>query len=132
MIISVETSAALKLVARESESEEVAAHLERSHQDGHRLVSSMLLFTELPCAAGRRQGAVEAAVNAVLDNFWLTELINDDLLRAGQSSWGLRIADAIHLAVALRLRAGALVAYDRELLTAAESVGLRTLSPGRT
>lgn len=54
MIIYVDTSAALKLVVEEAESGPVAEFLTEAGQKGGRLVASMLLHTELHCAANRR------------------------------------------------------------------------------
>ena len=54
MIHYVDTSAALKLLVEEAESGELAAVLDAAAHAGDRLVASMLLFTELHCAARRR------------------------------------------------------------------------------
>ena len=131
MIRYVDTSAALKLLIDEVESTALARNLDRSAQKGDPLVSSMLLFTELHCAAQQRSEIDAGGVNAVLDGLHLVDLERDDLLRAGSSSWGLRSADAIHLAVALRVGAMELVAYDAELCTVAEQAGLTSSAPGR-
>lgn len=129
MIHYLDTSAALKLVVDEDESTALAHHLNRVVKRGDELVASMLLFTEMHCAAGRR-GAISAdSVNTVLESVALVNLERDDLLRAGTSSWGLRSAAAIHLAVALRLEVDTLIAYDAELLRRATDVGLTTESP---
>lgn len=130
MILYVDASDALKLVVEEPESEELATHLEQVLTEGNDLVASMLLFTELHCAADRRGELEPDLVNAVLDTIDLVDLSRQDLGRAGTSAWGLRGADAIHLAVALRLEADVLVAYDAALLSAARRVGLPTLTPG--
>jgi predicted nucleic acid-binding protein len=44
---------------------------------------------------------------------------------------GLRSADAIHLATAIRVQSDVLVAYDAELLAAAVVAGLNVAHPGR-
>lgn len=129
MIHYLDTSAALKLVIEEPESAALARHLNRVTGAGHDLASSMLMFTELHCAASRRAGIDAAAVNGVLDAVTLVDLDRGDLLRAATSSWGLRSADAIHLAVALRLEVDTLIAYDEELSTSARLVGLRVVAP---
>lgn len=129
MIHYLDTSAALKLLIEEPESHSVASHLDQVVGDGHDLISSMLLFTELHCAAGRR-GTLDAhAVNSVLEGVTLLDLQRTDLMRAGTSAWGLRSADSIHLAVALRLEADALITYDVELAAAASRAGLQVQSP---
>lgn len=89
----------------------------------------MLLFTELHCAAQCRGSLDGAAVNRVLDGVSLIDLERSDLLRAGTSSWGLRNADALQLAVALRVEAEELVAYDQELVAASERAGLAVARP---
>ena len=130
MIRYIDTSAALKLLIEERESASLAADLEQSARRGDRLVSSLLLFTELHCAGSRRGSFDPAAVNAVLDGLDLIDVDRSDLLRAGSSSWGLRSGDAIHLAVALRLEAQELVAYDEDLLAASQRAGLAVVRPG--
>ena len=57
------------------------------------------------------------------------DLTREDLLRAGTSHWGLRSADAIHLAAALRVGADAMVVYDLELSDRVVEVGLRLFAP---
>lgn len=129
MIIYVDTSAALKLVVEEAESGSVAEFLTAAGQKGGRLVASMLLHTELHCAANRR-GLPPELVNAVLDAINLVDLTRSDLLYAAALPGTLRSADAIHLATAIRLETQTLVAFDKELVAVATQAGLRTLSPG--
>ncbi|MBK7721216.1 MAG: type II toxin-antitoxin system VapC family toxin [Austwickia sp.] len=130
MIRYLDTSAALKLLVQEAETDALAIQLTAWASRGDRLVASMLLLTELHCAARRRRELDPHAVQAVLDAVLLVDIARDDLLRAASSAWGLRSADAIHLATALRLDADELIAYDRELLAAAQDAGLRTTTPG--
>lgn len=130
MIRYLDTSAALKLVIAEPESVALADELNRSVDRGDDLVASMLLFTELHCAAQRRHQLSISAVNAVVDRLTLFNLTRADLLRAATSAWGLRSADAIHLAAALRIQADDLITYDRELTATAAQAGLRTSRPG--
>lgn len=129
MIRYVDTSAALKLLVTESETEALATELTSATARGDRLVASMLLHTELHCAA-RRRGTLDAnAVRILLDSVTLVDVAREDLLRASTSAWGLRSADAIHLATALRLDVDDLITYDLELRRAAETTGLTTSSP---
>ena len=130
MIIYVDTSAALKLVVEEPESGATAEFLSAAGQQGDRLVASMLLHTELHCAANRR-GLPPELVNAVLDAINLVDLTRSDLLYAAALPGKLRSADAIHLATAIRLETKTLVAFDGELVRASTEAGLHTLSPGR-
>ena len=129
MIVYVDTSAALKLVVEEPESGPTAEFLSSAGQRGGRLVASMLLHTELHCAANRR-GLPQELVNAVPDGINLVDLTRSDLLYAAALPGKLRSADAIQLAAAIRLEAQALVAFDRELVRAATQAGLRTVTPG--
>ncbi|BCW53689.1 ribonuclease VapC [Arthrobacter sp. StoSoilB19] len=129
MILYVDTSAALKLVVEEPESGPTAEFLSTAAQRGDRLVASMLLHTELHCAANRR-GLPPELVNAVLTGINLVDLTRSDLLYAAALPGKLRSADAIHLAAAIRLEADRLIAFGKELLGAATRAGLHTISPG--
>ncbi len=123
-----DTSAAMKLVLDEPQSDALTADLAGS--DDRRLVSSWLLHTEMHCAAGRHPQDVDPeAVRAVLDSVSLIDLTRGDLLAAGTHT-PLRSNDAIHLAVALRVGADEIVTYDGELIEQAAAAGLPILSPG--
>ncbi|MDP9888299.1 type II toxin-antitoxin system VapC family toxin [Pseudarthrobacter enclensis] len=129
MIVYVDTSAALKLVVEERESPSTAEFLSAAGQRGDRLVASMLLHTELHCAANRR-GLPADLVNAVLAGINLVDLTRSDLLYAAALPGRLCSADAIHLAAAIRLEAQTLVAFDKKLVRAATQAGLHTVAPG--
>jgi uncharacterized protein len=129
LIIYVDTSAALKLVVEEKESASAAMYLTAAAREGSQLVASMLLYTELHCAA-RRRGLPAELVNTVLSGVSLVDLARSDLMYAAALPGGLRSADAIHLAAAIRLQTDVLIAYDVELLSAATDAGLTSLSPG--
>lgn len=121
------TSAALKLVVDERESDALAVALAVER----RLAASWLLYTEMHCAAGRHPGDVDvAAVNDVLATVDLVDLTRGDMIAAGTNA-PLRSNDAIHLAVAIRLGVDEMVTYDDELAQAASSAGLRVFAPGR-
>jgi predicted nucleic acid-binding protein len=123
-----DTSAAMKLVLDEPQSEALTAEL--ADRDDRRLVSSWLLHTEMHCAAGRHPQAVDLeAVGTVLDSVNLIDLTRGDLLAAGTHA-PLRSNDAIHLAAALRVGAEEIVTYDGELIERATAAGLSVLSPG--
>ncbi|WP_307857165.1 type II toxin-antitoxin system VapC family toxin [Pseudarthrobacter albicanus] len=124
-----DTSAVLKLVVEEKESSAAAKYLSRAVAQGGTLVASMLLYTELHCAAHRR-GFPGELVNAVLGGINLVDLARPDLMYAAALPGGLSSADAIHLAAAIRLEADVMVAYDAGLLAAAVDAGLNVLSPG--
>lgn len=129
MIVYVDTSAALKLLVQEQESDAVGTYLEGIRASGWRLVSSLLMHTELHCAANRRPEQVEhAAVADVLSAFDLLHLDAGDLTTAAALPGGLRALDALHLASALRVGADALLVYDHELAAAAAAAGVRVVS----
>lgn len=129
MIIYVDTSAALKLLVEEPESAALAGYLTIAAADGHQLVASMLLYTELHCASQRRAQIPPALVNAVLSRLNLVDLTRLDLMYAAAIPGRLRSADAIHLAAAVRLQTDVLVAYDSELVAASVQAGVSVSSP---
>jgi len=130
VIVYVDTSAAMKLLVEEKESAQLAAHLEQRIQDNDTLVASLLLHTELHCAANRRPEHIEhEAVSDVLSAIALVDIENGDLTTAPLLPGCLRSADAIHLATALRVNATAMVAYDTELCAAARSAGIEVYRP---
>ena len=123
-----DTSATMKLVLDEPQSETLTAEL--AGRNDRRLVSSWFLHTEMHCAAGRHPQDVDLeAVGTVLDSVSLIDLTRGDLLAAGTHA-PLRSNDAIHLAVALRVGADEIVTYDAELAERATAAGLAVLSPG--
>ncbi|MFJ6455775.1 type II toxin-antitoxin system VapC family toxin [Paenarthrobacter sp. NPDC091669] len=129
MIAYVDTSAAMKLVVNERESSAAAAYLVETAASGGHLVASMLLYTELHCAARRRNMPFDV-VNTVLAGINLVDVTRSDLMYAAARPGQLRSANAIHVATAIRLQSDKLVAYDHELLLAATESGLTTASPG--
>lgn len=126
----VDTSAAAKLLVNEVESETVAAFLDEVVERGDQLTSSYVLETESRRLAAR-DGLDQAVVTELMKRFALLlpdrELYRDAGLIPGPA---LRSLDALHIASALRLRAGVLVTYDARQRLAARSVGLQTVSPG--
>lgn len=128
MIAYLDTSAALKLLLEEAESEALTAFL--TGADDLRLAASWLLLTELHCAANRGPEAVELdSVSQVLDSVALIDVVRGDLLVAGSLPGRLRSNDAIHLATALRVGVDAMLTYDIELQAAAQDAGLAILQP---
>lgn len=130
MLRYLDSSALVKLVVPEPESERLLAHL----APGGEAVSSMLSVVEVSRAVTRAGVGVEAEprVGAVLEAVDLRridiEIIN---AAAALEPAELRTLDAVHLATALELigELDELVAYDRRLLDAAERHGLATASP---
>jgi uncharacterized protein len=133
VIIYVDTSAAMKLLVEESESGALAEHLERSRSSASdTLVASLLLHTELHCAANRPpEDVLPEAVADVLSTIALVDVESGDLTTAPLLPGRLRSADAIHLATALRVDAREMVVYDEELRAAARVAGIRVVSPGK-
>ncbi len=131
MIVYVDTSAAMKLLVEEKESAVLADDLQQRSQDGDTLVASLLLHTELHCAANRRPEYIEhEAVSQVLSAIALVDIESGDLTTAPLLPGRLQSADAIHLATALRLNARAMAVYDAELSAASRKAGLDVLAPG--
>ena len=135
-VIYLDTSAVVKLVNAESQSDELADWLDARSE--MRWISSVLVEVELARAiirSGRlEQLAAVPAVTAMLDLFEI-----DDVVRGTAASYqdpGLRSLDAIHLATAGVAASvadlAALVTYDRRLAAAATEVGLPTAMPGLT
>ncbi|QPE04993.1 type II toxin-antitoxin system VapC family toxin [Microbacterium schleiferi] len=121
-----DTSAAMKLLIDEAESDALVRELTTTARD---VVASWLLHTELHCAAGRNPSLIEIdAIATVLDAVTLIDVTRGDLLSAGTHA-PLRSNDAIHLATALRVGADEVLTYDDELAAAAKRSGLRILAP---
>jgi uncharacterized protein len=130
VIVYVGTSAAMKLLLEEKESEALADHLQRRSENGDTLVAS-LLHTELHCAANRRPEYIDhELVSEVLSAIALVDVESGDLTTAPLLPGRLCSADAIHLAAALRLNARAIVVYDAELRAASRTAGIEAVSPG--
>lgn len=129
MICYVESSAAVKLLVQESESDALAAHLDERAGD-HAIVSSLLLETELRRFAVR-VGVSQEAVSAVLAGITLLEP-DRALYRTAGLIPGLhmRSLDALHVAAALQLQADVMLTYDHRQTEAARQSGLPTASPG--
>ncbi|MGO2745209.1 type II toxin-antitoxin system VapC family toxin [Microbacterium sp.] len=128
MLSYFDTSAAAKMILREEHSDslfdELAGDVDRV------LVASWLLHTELHCAVARRGSDMPLdRVDDVLQTVRLVDLSRQDMIAAARRA-PLRAADAIHLAVALRLACDEVITYDVELANAALRAGLRVSSPG--
>jgi len=131
VIAYLDTSAAVKLLVDEPESQALTTYLQEAVVDADGAVAAAwLLHTELHCAAGRHPEDIAlSAVGQLLDAVTLVDLTRGDLLTAGSLPGGLRSHDAIHLAVALRIGADTMVGYDVELQQAADAAGLTAASP---
>ncbi len=129
-----DTSALLKLVRDEAESAAL-----REYLGGADLVSSELVFTEIPRAI-RRAAAREPALpldllleraGELVDAVALRPLDRDLLAGAGAlAEPALRALDAIHVASAVDLDPiEAFVTYDERQAAVARLAGLRTMAP---
>ena len=80
------------------------------------MAASLLLHTELHCAANRRPEHIDhQAVSEVLSAIALVDIESGDLTTAPLLPGRLRSADATHLATALRRNARAMAVYaDRQ------------------
>ena len=128
MSVYLDTSAAVKLLVDETESDALAGYLDEIG-DEQDLASSALLETELRRLAVRL-GLDQSAVTDLLARVDLVDPPRSLFHEAGLlPGTHLRSLDALHLATALRVDANVLVAYDGRLLDAARSLGLGVHSP---
>ena len=126
MRLYLDASAAVKLAVDESETAALMTYLDEAPD--HVVISSVLLETEMRRAVPSPEG--QAEVSAALSGIELLDASRELFRSAGLLPMpGLRSLDAIHLATAMHFDASVLVAYDRRLLRAAETVGLPTATP---
>jgi len=130
VIVYVESSAAVKLLFREAETDALATFLDDVAADPQAsLVSSTILETELRRAAVRAEAA-QPSVTAILDRVDIVDLDRSVFTSAGTLPGGqLRSLDTLHIAAALKVDADIMVSYDARQIAAAEAAGLRTRSP---
>jgi len=123
-----DTSAFVKLVVREPESEALLLHL---RQWSWRTSSALLRAEALRAAGPHGQGAV-AAARRLFGGLHLVALDDALLERAGElQPLAMRSLDAVHLATALSLGSdlGVVVTYDARLAECARAQGLDVASP---
>jgi predicted nucleic acid-binding protein len=123
-----DSSAIVKLVIAEAESNALRRHLRRRGP----LISSALARTEVLRALldeGDEGIARGHAVLATLDLIRISDRVLDDAARLLPPD--VRSLDAIHLATAQQLSSelGQLVSYDDRMLRAADRLGMRTARP---
>ena len=132
-MLYLDTSALMKLIRREPESDALADWLDA--QTPAPWVSSTLIEIELPRALRLIEPSLLARVPAMLARVARYEV--DELVRAAAAAYPdttLRSLDAIHLATGdavLGTQLTAFVTYDERLLPAAAAAGLPTAAPGR-
>lgn len=137
-MIYLDSSALLKLLVDEAESEALHAWLDArvapsDASRGEEVLSSELARVEVVRAMRRLapEGVPEARV--LIGQLYLLPVSGEVVSRAAEVGDPLlRSLDAIHLASALSLAADlhAFVAYDLRLVTAARSAGLEVVQPG--
>ncbi|MEO6881381.1 MAG: type II toxin-antitoxin system VapC family toxin [Mycobacteriaceae bacterium] len=128
MICYVESSAAVKLLVQEAESDALAAHLDERAGE-HTIMSCLLVETELRRFAVR-VGVSQEAVSAVLAGITLLEPDRALYRTAGLLPGPhMRSLDALHVAAALQLQADVMLTYDHRQAEAARWSGLSTASP---
>ena len=122
-----DTSAALKLLVDEDESDAVARAIDDASAD---LVGCWLLETELRRAAMREAALTQQAVSQLLDGIDLYEVPASLFREAGLlPGANLRSLDALHLAAAVRIGVDHLVTYDSRMSDSARAIGLSVLAP---
>ena len=123
-----DTSAAIKLIQREQESEQFIAEI---HRWVPVLLSSRLLETELRRAVHRSSSLEQRDVTNLLERIDLYEVTPVHFTQAGLfPGANLRSLDAIHVATAFSLQVDAVVTYDIRMAEAARDAGLQVLAPG--
>jgi uncharacterized protein len=129
MIRYVDASAYLKLLVSEPESNALAASLNAARDLGDRLVSSILIETELR-RAGHRLGIAVADIEAELAKLDIISAADSTFVRAGNfPDPMLRSLDALHLATAIECAATSIYTYDARQSVAAQNAGLSVLAP---
>jgi uncharacterized protein len=132
-MLYLDTSALMKLIRREPESDALADWLD--DQATAAWVSSTLIEVELPRALRRVEPSLLADIPKIVARVALYEI--DDVVRAAAAAYPettLRSPDAIHLATGdavFGTLLTAFVSYDEHLLNAAAAAGLPTAAPGR-
>lgn len=122
-----DTSAALKLLVEEEESEALARAIDGASPD---LVGCWLLDTELRRAAQRETALTQEGVSDFLDGVDLYEVPASLLREAGLlPGAGLRSLDALHLAAAVRIGVDHLVTYDARMSESARALGVSVIAP---
>lgn len=122
-----DTSAALKLLVEEDESEALARAIDGASPD---LVGCWLLDTELRRAAQRDTALTQEGVSDFLDGVDLYEVPASLFREAGLlPGANLRSLDALHLAAAVRIGVEHLVTYDARMSESARALGVSVIAP---
>ncbi|CAB4743670.1 unannotated protein [freshwater metagenome] len=121
----IDSSAALKLVVEERESEALVRWLDEHPE----IVGTLLVETEVRRAA-RRMAVPQSAVTEMLEGVTLHDVTPGTFREAGALPGDhLRSLDALHLAAALRLGCRTVVTYDARMAEAARELGFDVVAP---
>jgi uncharacterized protein len=124
----IDSSALVKAVLREPESDDLLGHFRQTRPS---LIASSLLKVETTRAIRQVEPTKGLAeLNIALEEIVLVAVTETILRRAANLESALRSLDAVHLATALDVGAEAMIVYDRRLADAARGYGLTVLSPG--
>ena len=128
MALYLDSSALVKLVVKEPQTDELRSYL------GDRLVaSSIIARAEVMRAVGRVLPDDVGRAEQMLDRLTMVQMDEQIVTAAAWlRPWSIRALDALHVATASSLGGGleALVTYDRRMATAGRMAGLRVTSPG--
>lgn len=128
MALYLDTSALVKLVIKERESEDLRQFVGRRE-----IVSNQLARTELLRTVARNEPDSVDAAEILISG---VTLVNVTRRLTSYAAWvppqALRTLDALHVATAAAMQADldALVTYDRRMVEAGRLAGLRVASPG--
>lgn len=135
MLIYVDTSAALKRVFEDDESEALTVAIDDAVLVGDRLISSHLTRVELGRGIRRRidfesHARLTSAFDAATGDIAFAPLSSSIVESARVVGPPvLRSLDAIHLATAIAVSAGEVWTYDERLAAASEEMGLVSRMP---
>lgn len=124
-----DTSAALKLLVEEPESQALVAAI---GSNPWFIGGSLLLETELRRVVLRNIGLTQADVTDLLKRVDIYDVPSALFREAGLlPTPHLRSLDALHLAAALRMDAAGVITYDSQMIRAALDLGFDVASPGQ-
>lgn len=136
MRVYLDSSALLKRVIDEQESDRLRSAVRGHTDDGDVLLSSQLASVEVTRALRMRFDLGYAAASEYVDDAMsgvATQPIGDEVVSLGQrlNPNRLRSLDAIHVASAMLLDADLVITYDDRMIATGEVNGLRCVAPGR-
>lgn len=131
MIVYLDSSCGVSMMKTEPMTPAVRAFVDDLLDDGHLMVSGQIFDTEMHRVAVRL-GIDAAEATEVIRSISIIEHEAIDFERAGRFPMrDLGSLDALHLAVAQRAGASAILTFDTALAAAAASVGLPVLDVNR-